>query len=140
MIEKRRRAQCTLYTIFISDFACLQAINLTNSTTGDLVFMGGTKFCPVYAESSWWNTLIGMMANKQNGKDLLKCTITYYSQKFKNFLTIFQVSIYFTISQKHFQKIEVTYMILKFLLISLKLLTRTCLLNLSPSFNILKDE
>ena len=25
------------------DFACLQAINLTNSTTGDLVFMGGTK-------------------------------------------------------------------------------------------------
>ena len=44
--------------IFISDFACLQAINLTNSTTGDLVFMGGTKFYPVYAESSRWNTLM----------------------------------------------------------------------------------
>ena len=44
--------------IFISDFACLQAINLTNSTTGDLVFMGGTKFYPVCAESSWWNILI----------------------------------------------------------------------------------
>ena len=33
--------------IFKGDFACLQAINLTNSTTGDLVFMGGTKFLPV---------------------------------------------------------------------------------------------
>ena len=27
-------------------------------TTGDLVLMGGTKFYPVYAESSWWNTLM----------------------------------------------------------------------------------
>ena len=45
-----------------------------------------------------------MMANKQNGKDLLKCTITYYSQKFKNFLTIFQVSIYFTIRSEAFSK------------------------------------
>ena len=35
------------------DFACLQAINLT---TGDLVFMDGTKFYPVYAESSRQNT------------------------------------------------------------------------------------
>ena len=31
---------------------------MTNSTTGDLVFMGGTKFYPVYAESSRWNTLM----------------------------------------------------------------------------------
>ena len=31
------------------DFACLQAINLTNSTTGDLVFMGGTKFLDAIA-------------------------------------------------------------------------------------------
>ena len=47
--------------IFKGDFACLQAINLTNSTTGDLVFMGVTKFYPVYAESSWWNTLMDIM-------------------------------------------------------------------------------
>ena len=40
--------------IFKGDFA----INLTNSTTWDLVFMGGTKFYPVYAESSRWNTLM----------------------------------------------------------------------------------
>ena len=44
--------------IFKGDCACLQAINLTNSTTGDLVFMGGKKFYPVHAESSWWNTLL----------------------------------------------------------------------------------
>ena len=44
--------------IFKDDFACLQAINLTNSTTGDLVFMGGNKFYPVYAESSRWNNLL----------------------------------------------------------------------------------
>ena len=58
--------KCRLHTfpnnlqtvIFISDFACLQAINLTNSTTGDLVFMGGKEFYPIYAESSWWNTLM----------------------------------------------------------------------------------
>ena len=32
---------------------------MTYSTTGDLAFMGGTKFYPVvYAESSQWNTLI----------------------------------------------------------------------------------
>ena len=31
-----------------SDSGCLQAINFTNSTTGDLVFMGGTKFL------LWW--------------------------------------------------------------------------------------
>ena len=42
----------------ISDFACLQAINMTNSTTGDLVFLGGTKFYPRYAESSQRNTLL----------------------------------------------------------------------------------
>ena len=29
------------------DFAYLQAINFTAFTTGDLVFMGGTKFLPV---------------------------------------------------------------------------------------------
>ena len=49
--------------IFKSDFACLQAINLTNSTTGDLVFMGGKEFYPVYAESSRWNTLMPIEAN-----------------------------------------------------------------------------
>ena len=27
--------------------------------------MGGTKFYPVYAESSRWNTLIDMMADRQ---------------------------------------------------------------------------
>ena len=46
--------------IFKGDFACLQAINLTNSTTGDLIFMGGKKFYPVYAESSPWNTLLAV--------------------------------------------------------------------------------
>ena len=48
--------------IFISDFACLQDINLTNSTTGDLVFMGGTKFLPVGVSSQQnvvqWNSLL----------------------------------------------------------------------------------
>ena len=44
--------------IYKGDFACLQAINLTNSTTGDLVFIGGTKFYPIYAESSQLNTLV----------------------------------------------------------------------------------
>ena len=47
--------------IFKGDFACLQAINLTNSTTGDLVFMGGTKFLPVGVSSQQnvvrWNSL-----------------------------------------------------------------------------------
>ena len=33
--------------IFKGDFACLQAINLTAFTKGDLVFMGSTKFLPV---------------------------------------------------------------------------------------------
>ena len=33
--------------IFKGDYACLQAINLTAFTTGDLVFMGGTKILPV---------------------------------------------------------------------------------------------
>ena len=33
--------------IFKGDFACLQAINLTAFTKGDLVFMGGKKFLPV---------------------------------------------------------------------------------------------
>ena len=32
-----------------------------NSTTVDLVFMGGTKFYPIYAESSQWNTLTSTM-------------------------------------------------------------------------------
>jgi len=34
--------------IFKVDLACLQAINLTASTTGDPVFMGGKKFLPVW--------------------------------------------------------------------------------------------
>ena len=47
--------------IFKGDFACLQAINLTVFTTGDLVFMGGKKFLPVWL-SPWhlvvqWNSL-----------------------------------------------------------------------------------
>ena len=48
--------------IFKGDFACLQAINLTAFTTGDLVFMGGTKFLPVGVSSQQnvvrWNSLI----------------------------------------------------------------------------------
>ena len=47
-----------LVVIFKGDFACLQPINSTNSTTRDLVFMGGTKFYLIYAESSRWNTLM----------------------------------------------------------------------------------
>ena len=39
--------QADQVVIFKGDFACLQAINLTAFTTGDLVFMGGTKFLPV---------------------------------------------------------------------------------------------
>ena len=54
--------------IFKGDFACLQAINLTNSTTGDLVFMGGTKFLPVGVSSQQnvvrWNSLICTDAKK----------------------------------------------------------------------------
>ena len=50
--------------IFKGNFACLQAINLTNSTTGDLVFMGGTKFLPVGVSSQQnvvrWNSLMHM--------------------------------------------------------------------------------
>ena len=48
--------------IFKGDFACLQAINLTNSTTGDLVFMSGTKFLPVGVSFQQnvmrWNSLL----------------------------------------------------------------------------------
>ena len=48
--------------IFKGDFACLQAINLTNSTTGGLVFIGGTKFLPVGVSSEQnvvrWNSLL----------------------------------------------------------------------------------
>ena len=48
--------------IFKGDFACLQAINLTNSTTGGLVFIGGTKFLPVGVSSQQnvvrWNSLM----------------------------------------------------------------------------------
>ena len=40
-----------LVVIFKGDFACLQAINLTNFTTWDLVFIGGTKFLPVGVSS-----------------------------------------------------------------------------------------
>ena len=36
--------QADQVVIFKGDFACLQGINLTNSTTGDLVFMDGKKF------------------------------------------------------------------------------------------------
>ena len=52
--------------IFKGDFACLQAINLTNSTTGGLVFIGGTKFLPVGVSSEQnvvrWNSLMGIKA------------------------------------------------------------------------------
>ena len=48
--------------IFKGDCACLQAINLTAFTTGDLVFMGGTKFLPVGVSSQQnvvrWNSLV----------------------------------------------------------------------------------
>ena len=47
--------------IFKGDFACLQAINVTAFTTGDLVFMGGKKFLPVGVSSQQnvvrWNSL-----------------------------------------------------------------------------------
>ena len=47
---------------FKGDFACLQAINLTAFTTGDLVFMGGKKFLPVGVSSQQnvvrWNSLV----------------------------------------------------------------------------------
>ena len=48
--------------IFQGDFACLQAINLTTFTTGDLVYMGGTKFLPVWLSPQQmvvrWNILL----------------------------------------------------------------------------------
>ena len=48
--------------IFKGDFACLQAINLTAFTTGDLVFMSGKKFLPVGVSSQQnvvrWNSLL----------------------------------------------------------------------------------
>ena len=48
--------------IFKGDFACLQAINLTAFTTGDLVFIGGKKFLPVGVSSQQnvvrWNSLV----------------------------------------------------------------------------------
>ena len=46
--------------IFKGNFACLQAINLTAFSTGDLV-LGGTKFLPVGVSSQQnvvrWNSL-----------------------------------------------------------------------------------
>ena len=48
--------------IFKGNFACLQAINLTAFTTGDLDFMGGKKFLPVAVSSQQnvvrWNSLM----------------------------------------------------------------------------------
>ena len=48
--------------IFKGGFACLQAINLTAFTTGDLVFMGGKKFLPVQLSPRQlvvrWNSLL----------------------------------------------------------------------------------
>ena len=48
--------------IFKGGFACLQAINLTAFTTGDLVFMGGKKLLPVGVFSRQmvvqWNSLV----------------------------------------------------------------------------------
>ena len=47
-----------------------------------------------------WKTVFGpYMTN-----NLLKCPNTYYSHKFKNFLTIFQVSIYLTLRSEAFSK------------------------------------
>ena len=50
--------------IFKGDFACLQAINLTAFTTGDLVFRGGKKFLPVGVSSQQmvvrWNSLLSI--------------------------------------------------------------------------------
>ena len=54
--------------IFKGDFACLQAINLTAFTTGDLVFMGGKKFLPVGVSSQQnvvrWNSLMAIKSTK----------------------------------------------------------------------------
>ena len=48
--------------IFKGDFACLQAINLTAFTTGNLVFMGSKKFLPVGVSFQQnvvrWNSLV----------------------------------------------------------------------------------
>ena len=48
--------------IFKDGFACLQAINLTAFTRGDLVFMGGTEFLKVelspWQMVVWWNILL----------------------------------------------------------------------------------
>ena len=53
--------------IFKGDFACLQAINLTAFTTGDLVFMGGKEFLPVGVSSQQnvvrWNSLMFIKPN-----------------------------------------------------------------------------
>ena len=54
--------------IFKGDFACLYAINLTAFTTGDFLFMGGTKFLPVWLSPRQmvvtWNTLIMILEMK----------------------------------------------------------------------------
>ena len=67
--------------IFKGDFACLQAINLTNSTTGDLVFMGGTKFLPVGLSSQQnvvrWNSLIGMIADRHSTHGQILVIVEY---------------------------------------------------------------
>ena len=71
--------------IFKGDFACLQAINLTAFTTGDLVFMGGKKLLPVGVSSQQnvvrWNSLIYII-NLSIDRAHLKTKINLISQAF----------------------------------------------------------
>ena len=63
--------------IFKRDFACLQAINLTAFTTGDLVFMGGKKFLPVGVSSQQnvvrWNSLMCIVDTRYLTKFQVSC-------------------------------------------------------------------
>jgi len=64
-LPKQENSEVTMASLI-----CLQGINLTNSTTGDLVFMVRKKFCPIYAEYSRWNTLMDLDVEAQYISDL----------------------------------------------------------------------
>ena len=81
--------------IFKGDFACLQAINLTNSTTGDLVFMGETKFLPVGVSSQQnvvrWNSLMYTVKYKGINKNqsYLKPILLHIGYSCKKYRALF---------------------------------------------------
>ena len=98
--------------LFKCDFSCLQAINLTNSTTGDLVFPGGKKFYPVNAESSRWNTLLDIWS---------KISQIYWKSKLKtwphwicNLFTSWLVSIVGVYKFTHTKAVIIVWHILRF--------------------------